>query len=104
VQRSKWTREHVVLDGELENFETRLIEEWEPHFSAMCDTLDSKTASETELLQAGKELYQWVEMEARFPLRSLTARFLCVGSYHMLANDLKVGWHRHYLDFPFDAA
>ncbi|MDI7774701.1 ABC-three component system protein [Asticcacaulis sp. EMRT-3] len=96
AQRSKWTREHVVLDGELENFEAVLIEEWEPRFSAMCDANAIAEATDPVLRQAGQQIYQWVEAEARFPLRSYTSRFLSVGSYHMLANDLRVGWHRDY--------
>ena len=97
AQRSKWTREQVVLDEELEKFQTKLIEEWEPRFSAMCDTIGATEPDEASLQQAGQQVYAWVETEARFPFRSLSARFLSVGSYHMLANDLRVGWHKNYL-------
>lgn len=95
-QRSKWTREHVVLDDEVEKFELRLVEEWQPRFEAMCDGHVEKLLDESLLRQDGQQLYQWVENEARFPFRSLTARFLNVGSYHILANALRVGWHRDY--------
>jgi hypothetical protein len=98
-QRSKWTREHVVLDDEVEKFEQRLIEEWQPRFAAMCDAQSTTPADEAMLKQDGQLLYQWVENDARFPFRSLTARFLNVGSYHILANDLRVGWHRDYVTF-----
>lgn len=96
AQRSKWTREHVVLDDEVKKFEQRLIEEWQPRFAAMCDGHVTSMPDEAKLKQDGQALYQWVENEARFPFRSLTARFLNVGSYHILANDLRVGWHRDY--------
>ncbi|MGE6784724.1 ABC-three component system protein [Ensifer adhaerens] len=96
VQRSKWTRENVVLDEELEKFERLLIEEWEPRYAAMCDAHEGKEEDEAQLCADGREIYQWVETEARFPFRSLTAKFLNVGSYHILANDLRVGWHRDY--------
>lgn len=103
-QRSKWTREHVVLDDEVERFELRLIEEWQPRFEAMCDS-QGKTSSDDALLrQEGQQLYQWVENEARFPFRSLTARFLNVGSYHILANTLRVGWHRDYASICVEEA
>ena len=98
AQRSKWTREHVVLDDELEKFQAKLIEEWEPRFGAMCDATDATELDEVSLQQAGQQVYIWVETEARFPFRSLSARFLNVGSYHMLANDLRVGWHKNYLN------
>jgi hypothetical protein len=96
AQRSKWTREHVVVDQELGRFEATLIEEWEPRFGAMHDTHKGAEADDALLQQAGQDIYHWVETEARFPFRSLTARFLNVGSYHILANDLRVGWHRNY--------
>ena len=95
-QRSKWTREHVVLDDELEKFELRLVEEWQPRFEAMCDGHIATPPDDGTLRQDGQQLYQWVENEARFPFRSLTVRFLNVGSYHILANALRVGWHRDY--------
>lgn len=97
AQRSKWTREHVVLDEELEKFQATLIEEWQPRFAAMCDEIDAETPNEAIEQEAGQRIYIWVETEARFPFRSLSARFLNVGSYHMLANELRVGWHRDYL-------
>jgi hypothetical protein len=96
-QRSKWTREHAVFDGEIAKFETTLLEEWEPRFSAMCDIVGSTNPDASALIQAGQDIYHWVTTEARFPFRSVTTRFLNVGSYHMLANDLRVGWHRDYL-------
>ncbi len=60
AQRSKWTREHVVLDDELEKFETTLIEEWEPRFGAMCDAHQAVEPDEPTLQQAGQQIYQWV--------------------------------------------
>jgi hypothetical protein len=96
TQRSRWTREHVVLDEELEKFERTLIEEWKPRFAAMCDSCEGEDGDDSKLRRDAQEIYYWVETEARFPFRSLSAKFLNVGSYHMLANDLRVGWHRDF--------
>ena len=95
TQRSRWTRESLLFDGEVPRFEKTLIEEWQPRFSAMCDGLGDSVEDST-LRAAGQNLYHWVETEARFPFRTISARFLSVGSYHILANDLRVGWHRDY--------
>ncbi len=95
TQRSQWMRQSLLFDGEVARFEKTLIEEWQPRFGMMCDKLDS-AAEDGKVRQAGQELYYWVETEARFPFRTIAARFLSVGSFHILANDLRLGWHRDY--------
>ncbi len=91
TQRSQWTRQNLLFDGEVALF----VEEWQPRFAFMCDNLDGAT-DDTAIRQAGQDLYHWVEADARFPFRTVSARFLNVGSYHILANDLRLGWHRDY--------
>jgi hypothetical protein len=76
-------------------FEKTLIEEWEPRFSRMCDGL-KEDCDEATANRAGQDLYHWVEAEARFPFRAISSRFLNVGSYHMLSNELRLGWHPKY--------
>jgi hypothetical protein len=96
AQRSQWLRDHLTLDDEVASFEATLTEEWEARFEAMCDDC-ADAACEAETLQAaGATIYRWVEAEARFPFRGADARFLCVGSYHILADHLRVGWHRDF--------
>lgn len=95
TQRSRWTRQSLLFDGEVSRFERMLVEEWQPRYERMCEELADGT-DDTDLKQGGQVLYGWVETEARFPFRTIANRFLNVGSYHILANDLKVGWHRDY--------
>ncbi len=95
AQRSHSVRESLVLDDEVSRFERTLIEERQPRFEQMCDGLEDG-CGEPELRKAGLGHYSWVENEARFPFRTLTNRFLSVGSYHILADRLRVGWHRDY--------
>jgi hypothetical protein len=66
TQRSQWTRQNLLFDGEVSKFERTLVEEWQPRFETMCDGLDG-AAAETMIRRAGQELYHWVEAEARFP-------------------------------------
>ena len=61
----------------------------------MRDSL-AKDCQEAAAREVGRKLYGWVETDARFPLRTTVSRFLNVGSYHILADDLRVGWHRDY--------
>jgi len=95
VQRSQWARQNLLFDGEVGRFEKTLIEEWQPRFARMCDGL-AESCEEAVLREAGQNLYAWVETDARFPIRTTVSRFLNVGSYHILADDLRVGWHRAY--------
>ncbi|MDP3115975.1 MAG: hypothetical protein Q8N19_02550 [Phenylobacterium sp.] len=96
TQRSKWVRKHLVFDGEIAKYEVTLIEEWQPRFQQMRDKVAGDQGTGLSLRQAGQALYAWVEADARFPFRSVAHRFLTVGSYHMLANDFRVGWHPDY--------
>ncbi len=95
TQRSRWTRRSLLFDGEVAKFERTLIEEWQPRFEHMRDSLDAVSA-EAAIRKAGQNLYHWVEADARYPFRTTSNRFLSVGSYHMLADELRVGWHRDY--------
>ena len=95
TQRSQWARKRLLFDDEVGRFDRTLIEEWQPHFAQMCDGL-ARDGQEGVLREAGHKLYGWVETDARFPLRATVSRFLNVGSYHILADDLRVGWHRDY--------
>lgn len=95
AQRSRWVRESLLFDDEVGRFEKRLIEEWQPRFAQMCDGLEAGCDA-TALRSSGQKLYGWVENDARFPIRLLTVRFLTVGSYQILADSLRVGWHRDF--------
>jgi len=95
TQRSRWARQNLLFDGEVYRFEKTLIEEWEPRFSRMCDGLE-EDCDEATASRAGQDLYHWVETEARFPFRTTSSRFLNVGSYHMLADEFRLGWHPKY--------
>ena len=101
AQRSQWARRSLLFDGEVSRFERTLIEEWQPRFEQKCDGLEDN-CNEAAVRQAAQELYAWVENEARFPIRTTISRFLNVGSYHILADALRLGWHRDYLTFYAD--
>lgn len=101
-QRSKWAREKLTLDGEVERYEQDLIEAWQPRFAAMVDNLPTLCDENTKAA-SGQKIYQWAEQDALLPLRSLAQRFLTHGSFHILANRHAVGWHPEF-DQPGDSA
>lgn len=90
-QRSRWAREELLLDGELEFYEQELTEAWEPRHAAIVEEAGSGSADEKIAL--GQSVFKWAEQEANFPLRTVRERFLTHGSYHILANRFAVGWH-----------
>lgn len=94
-QRSRWAREELLLDGELENYEQELVEAWEPRYAAMHEELTPSCPPERRVA-LGQNLFRWVEQDANFPLRSVRERFLTHGSYHILSNRYTVGWHPDY--------
>ena len=96
-QRSYWVREQLILDGEVGRFDNELIEEWEIRFEEMCERL-VVNPSDAILQEAGKELYGQVEQGVRISLRGTTRKFFNIGSYHILSDDLQVGWHRDFKD------
>lgn len=98
-QRSRWAREDLLLNGELEAYERGLVEAWEPRHAAVVDEI-TETCTTADKVAMGQQVFRWVEQEASFPLRSVRDRFLTHGSYHILSNRYAVGWHP---DFKLDA-
>lgn len=96
TQRSRWIREHLVTGLEVENYERRLVEEWRIRFDQMIDDL-GKTAAEEEMGKLARQLYAWVESGAHRTIRpGVDEPFLGRGSYQMLADDRRVGWHPEF--------
>ncbi len=91
-QRSRWTRQELLVDSELERYEEDLKEAWEPRFLTLLDTLPTPCAAEVKI-SGGQKIFQWVEQDADFPLRTVRERFLTHGSFQILANRKVVGWH-----------
>jgi hypothetical protein len=101
-QRSRWAREDLLVNGELETYEQELVEAWQPRHAALLDELTATCPPEKKV-QLGQVLFKWAEQEANFPLRSVRERFLTHGSYHILSNRYALGWHPDYkTDVPTD--
>lgn len=94
-QRSRWAREDLLLDGEMENYEQELIEAWEPRHAVILDEVTPACSPEKKIT-LGQTMFKWVEQDANFPLRTVRERFLTHGSYHILANRYAVGWHPEF--------
>lgn len=98
-QRSRWLRQDLLVDGELEKYEQELTEAWQPRFASMVDGLPEPCSPDAKVA-GGQELFKWAEQEASFPLRTVRERFLTHGSYHILSNRNAVGWHPEFATPP----
>jgi hypothetical protein len=98
-QRSRWLRQDLLVDGELEKYEQELTEAWEPRFASMVDGLPEPCSPDAKVA-GGQQLFKWAEQEASFPLRTVRERFLTHGSYHILSNRNAVGWHPEFATPP----
>lgn len=95
-QRSRWLREGLIFPGDIEYYEKLLVEEWEIHFETMCENLGEDVA-EREKIMAAKTIFDWVEKEAFIPIRPrCNESFITRGSYHILSDRQKVGWHPEF--------
>lgn len=98
-QRSKWLRLHLLNPDEEEDFDKRLKDYWQNIFDIMCDEVDAKTIEEIELL--GKKFYleQFAISCPQIKIREkFNEDFLTRGSYQILADSKKIGWHPNYKD------
>lgn len=95
-QRSLWIREELVGVGDLERYENRLKDAWQSRFLIMRDEL-GESAAEEEMRHLACQLYKWVETAELPRIRPLCqSGFVARGSFHILADDLKVGWHPEF--------
>ncbi|HEY9662594.1 MAG TPA: ABC-three component system protein, partial [Allocoleopsis sp.] len=94
--RSRWIREDLILIGDLDKYERRLREEWEFQFARIADEIDDD-ATEKVKKEVAQKIYAWME-EYEYPIRpQVRERCITRGSFHILANELKVGWHPEFM-------
>jgi len=104
-QRSSWTRENLLVSGELDNYEDRLIDEWSRYRDVVFEELDETTAEDV-LLKAGRDLYRWADLESgnitSLRIREkVTEPYVTRGGFHILANFgplPKVWWHPRFIE------
>lgn len=104
-QRSEWARENLLISGEIEDYEDRLVDEWSRYRDVVFEELDANSAEDV-LLKAGRALYLWVDQQSG-NYESLRIRprvsepYVTRGSFHILADgrpEPKVYWHPRFLD------
>ena len=99
-QRSLWVRENLLGLDEIDCYEHRLIDEWRQKQSIALDCL-CKTARDDEKAVCGKGIYNWTQetavgMAALFIRPQFQSGYMVRGSFHILADLMRIGWHPDY--------
>lgn len=94
-QRSAWTRHDLLFDADLDKYDKRLQAEWELQYGQVCDELGAD-ATDAAMAQAGRALLKWAEDAHIFIRSGVNVPWVCRGSLHMLAEDMRVGWHPQF--------
>lgn len=93
-QRSKWAREYMLLDGDVKHYDGALCDAWHRRFLAC--TADVTEESDNHIKEKqGKIVFRWAR-EHRQPLRNRDEIWLSSGSFQMLADKKRIGWHPDY--------
>jgi hypothetical protein len=83
----------LLLDSDLADYEKKLIDEWERLFEIMREDLGGAAADEDKQTR-GRALFNALDTQTHIPIRPrVVERYIMRGSYHILANSLRVGWH-----------
>lgn len=100
IQRSNWVRNNLLYVNELEEYERKLVEEWEHYFVDMTESLYDEDEEPSDELKTtrGKELYRIIS-NLNIRIRERCGEpFVMRGSYHLLADEAKVGWHTDFCE------
>lgn len=93
-QRANWVRSGLLYLKDLDKYEELLIDEWEHAFAVMEDELvEDNEVTDKDKCKAGRELLKNIENKNLYIRPKCQNAFVMRGSYHMLADELKVGWH-----------
>ena len=98
-QRASCIRNNLLYINELERYEQRLIDEWEHAFAIMEENLsESKNVQDDEKKREGRKLFSDMESKDIRIRPKCQEAFIMRGSYHILANQLKIGWHVDFFE------
>jgi hypothetical protein len=92
AQRARWVREDLLVTGELETYERRLIEEWKRLF--LPETNEEEDLDDQAACARGRDVLRSCEDAVIEPIRpKVITPYVMRGSLHILANQRRIGWH-----------
>lgn len=97
-QRSRWVRESLININDEENYNLKLVDEWNNLFAILDESCVS-IVSEEELTKLSKEFYinLFVQNSPQVYIKkNFSSSYMIRGSYHMLADKKEIGWHINF--------
>lgn len=95
-QRSRWAREDLLIDGEVEKYENRLKQEWEIYKAGLLDEMPNKSSNDKKKI--GQKILKWIEQEADFKIRpNVHEPYVMRGTFHIMSDDFKIGLHPDFV-------
>lgn len=94
AQRSRWVREELFIDGESNRYDRHLCDAWEREFIASTADISDDCDDDVKETQ-GKKVFRWARSYQK-PLRNREEIWLSAGSFQMLADEERVGWHPNF--------
>ncbi len=96
-QRSKWSRLQLLNIEEQEEYDKKLEDYWRNIFDIMCDEAEGKKLEELKILGYTFYMEQFAKRCPQIKIRDkFNEDFLTRGSYQMLSDMKKIGWHPNY--------
>ncbi|MCF6141471.1 hypothetical protein L1S34_09260 [Flavobacterium sp. K77] len=96
-QRSKWLRLQLLNPDEEEQYDVKLYDYWQNIFDIMCDEAEEKNIEEVIELGRGFYMEQFAKTCPQIKIREkFNEDYLTRGSYQMLSDSKKIGWHPNY--------
>ena len=92
-QRARWSREGLLMPGELQSYKNRLKERWE-HKKAFLE-MYPHDQTEDPAREFAREIYKYCQIEGGLiPIRSeFKSEYVAQGTYHDLSDRRIIGWH-----------
>lgn len=99
LQRSRWQREHLLAIGELDAYDRRLIEEWKRVFLPLEEPDGDDAVSADDKRKLARTSYARLQAHTLPEIRAeVRSGYVPLGSLHLLADRLQIGWHPDWLD------
>lgn len=94
LQRSRWQREQLIGIEELEEYDGLLTEQWSRFFDPLEAPSELDQPSGEDKQKSALELYHRLQNHSLPEVRpEMRASYVSLGSLHLLADRLEIGWH-----------